>query len=111
MSLFTVNKNTVIIAANNALKSITKKRIELFEIAVKAKMNRLFFKPKSREEAIEMVKKDSKNSSFTPWKLEGWATEIEASKLLDACETTGLETVQLDTDDASFVKEWYLMRK
>lgn len=108
MSLFTINKEKTVSACKNAIENINKHQEAQKEALINEKMKRKWFKPKTREVAWEMVKKDWNRTPFCifpPWHI-GWDIHYKAMNLLSACEITEGETVQLDSEDAEFVKKW-----
>lgn len=110
MSIFKVKKELVIEAANNALARIDAIQKASFEKEVKRHMKQgcvlrfLGVKPLSQKDAEACVIKAS--STTDAWRLSGWRTRGQAKDLLAACAVTESGLVELDTDDAVFVRKW-----
>jgi hypothetical protein len=122
MSVFKVKKELVVQAAKNAIEQIKTSRKELLDKEVDKIMRRrmrmkflcifLFGKFKkdfkdslnSRYSAKEFVVRTS--DFLDSWRCHGWVVENHANKLLDACFVTESGLVELDNEDAAFVRKW-----
>jgi len=110
VSRFKVKKELVIEAANNALAKNDAVRAKHFEDDVQKHMKRAnilcFFgmKPVPRDQAEAYVTKYSDITAS--WRIMGWGTRGQAKDLLAACAVTESGLVELDTDDAAFVRKW-----
>lgn len=112
MSLFKVKKEMVYEAANNALNLVLRERNDLFEARVNKATKRFWLlklfgaKPLSRDKAEKWVEDMTSTIPCIDYKIQGWRTESIAKELIAACDVTESGIVELDGEDAEFVKKW-----
>lgn len=96
-----VSKDLIIKSMKKRIKDINYKRNKIWEQMIKEKMNKKLFSCKTREKAIEKIKKSKKLSSIVYW--NGSFVEDRAIKLLKAARASSTEIIYLNINDAAFV--------
>lgn len=108
MSQFTIDKKLVISAAMSAIAEVEIRRMKAVNTLIDEEMNSWFFPAKTREQAMKNLRSQRISGLATLFVAEttGYQTKSKAEMLINACSISKSDDVILDTEDASFVKEW-----